>query len=407
MKIPATTIVCDGQRRKLLKGVAAAVSTALVGAACSRSDENVADSLTPPVSPKDSVPPGVIALSSGSLDVANRLLSKIVSVDVHCHPGLFFFNGMGMMEDPDLAVLAEQAGFESRTVADMKAGGLTAGLFATVADIKLLGVGEKGLYARREFEPGEAYADHQRQLNVLHGMLKNDLVMAVHCDDDLAKLKKAGKIGAILATEGADFLEQKGERIEAAHAAGIRSIGLVHYHVNDIGDIQTAAPVHGGLTDFGREAVKEMNRLGIVIDLAHARFETARDAAELSSQPVLISHSFIADKDIQHPRLLSVDHAKLIAETGGLVGAWPSGVGNSNFTKFIDRVLRLVDLIGVDHVGLGTDMDANYRPVFTNYRQLPHFPASLQERGMNDEEIGKVLGGNFMRIFTEVTDNAA
>ena len=83
----------------------------------------------------------------------------------------------------------------------------------------------------------------------------------------------------------------------------------------------------------------------------------------------------------------------------GAVAATP----DPDFSSFIDRLLRLVDVVGVDHVGLGTDMDANYLPVFTNYRQMPYIPAVLKRRGMRDDEIIKVLGGNFMRVFDEVT----
>jgi membrane dipeptidase len=74
--------------------------------------------------------------------------------------------------------------------------------------------------------------------------------------------------------------------------------------------------------------------------------------------------------------------------------------------SFIDRLVRLVDFIGIDHVGFGTDMDANYLPVFTNYRQMPHLPVALRSRGMNDEDIAKILGGNFVRVFNEVTQVA-
>ena len=132
-------------------------------------------------------------------------------------------------------------------------------------------------------------------------------------------------------------------------------------------------------------------------------YMTSKDAVAASSQPVMLSHSFLADDATQNPRLISADHALMVAETGGLIGAWPTGIGNPDFMSFIDRLLRLVDVVVVDHVSLGTDMDANYLPVFTNYRQMPYIPAVLKRRGMRDDEIIKVLGGNFMRVFDEVT----
>jgi len=220
---------------------------------------------------------------------------------------------------------------------------------------------------------------------------------------EVSAAKQTGKTAAIFSCEGGDFLEENIDRVAEAWQAGIRSIGLVHYHVNHMGDIQTSEPVHNGLTRFGKQAVTEMNRLGIIVDLAHATYMTSKDAVAASSQPVMLSHSFLADDATQNPRLISADHALMVAETGGLIGAWPTGIGNPDFMSFIDRLLRLVDVVGVDHVGLGTDMDANYLPVFTNYRQMPYIPAVLKRRGMRDDEIIKVLGGNFMRVFDAVT----
>ena len=406
----------DRQRRMLLGGVAGAIATALFATACKSSEEEAETATaiaeaepaaTPaataaPAAPDPLIPPGADPLSAEEMAWAEQFLARNVSVDAHCHPGIFFFEGM-TPEDPMLLKMASGGTFQQRTVADMAAGQLSAALFATVADIKLIGARETGLYARREFEPGEAYADHQRQMAVLRGMVDSGLVAPVLSVADLLSAKQAGRVGAIFSCEGGEFLEENGERLAEAWEAGIRSIQFVHYHINQLGDIQTEAPKHHGLTEFGREAVAEMNRLGMIIDMAHATFETTRDAAELSSQPIMVSHSFIADASIQHPRLLSEDHARIVAETGGLVGAWPTGIGNPDFSSFVDRLVRLVDFIGIDHVALGTDMDANYLPVFTNYRQMPYLPVALRSRGMNDEDIAKVLGGNFMRVFNQVT----
>ena len=407
------------QRRMLLGGLAGAVATALYSTACKSSKEEEAvveaaaipepEAAPPPAPavPDPAIPPGAETVTADELAWAEQFLAQQVSVDVHCHPGLFFFQGMAMPEDPMIQKMASMGVFTERTVADMAAGQLSAALFATVADAKIIGAREHGLYARREFESGEAYADHQRQVAVLQDMVDTGLVAPIRSASDLLAAKQAGKVGAVFACEGGDFLEEKGERLTEAWEAGIRSIQLVHYHINQLGDIQTEAPKHNGLTEFGRETVAEMNRLGMIVDMAHATFETTRDAAELSTQPIMVSHSFVADGEVQNPRLLSEDHARIVAETGGLVGAWPSGIGNPDFPSFIDRLIRLVDLIGIDHVGLGTDMDANFRPVFTNYRQLPQIPVVLRRRGMSDEEIVKVLGGNFMRIFDEVTRGAS
>ena len=405
------------QRRMLLGGVSGAIATALFATACKPSQEQeleveaVAD-VGPEIAPAPpapdptiadlTIPPGIEPATVDELAWGQQFLRQQLSIDLHCHPGIFFFEGM-TPEDPTIRKMASSGVFMERTVADMAAGQLSAAMFSTVADVDLLGANERGLYARREYEPGEAYQSYLRQMAVLQNMVDADLVAPVRSVSDLLAAKQAAKVGAIFTCEGGDFLEEKGERLAEAWEAGVRSIQLVHYHVNQLGDIQTEAPKHKGLSEFGRETVAEMNRLGMLIDLAHATFATTRDVAEITSQPIMVSHSYVADEGAQHPRLLSEDHARLVAETGGLVGAWPTGIGNPDFPSFIRRLLTLVDLIGIDHVALGTDMDANHLPVFSNYRQLPYIPIALKRHGMNDEEMIKVLGGNFMRVFANVT----
>ena len=400
----------DTRRRMLLGGVAGAVATALLASCKKKDTAEVAAPESPKLEATDmatkvadvNIPPGMQALPAEELAWASKLLADNLAIDSHCHPGMFFFEG-AQPEDPMLVKMASAAGFEARTVADMAAGGCNAAMFATVSDIRLIGAGKQGLFARREFEEGEAYQNHLRQLATLNRMVEEGLVVQARTPADVLAAKKAGKTAAMFSCEGGDFLEENIDRVEEAWRAGIRSIGLVHYHVNHMGDIQTSEPVHHGLTKFGKQAVKEMNRVGMIVDLAHATYMTSKDAVAASTQPVMVSHSFLADDKTQHPRLLTVDHALMVAETGGIIGAWPTGIGNQDFSSFIDRLLRLVDVVGVDHVCLGTDMDANYLPVFTNYRQMPYIPALLKRHNMADDEIAKILGGNFMRVFGEVT----
>jgi membrane dipeptidase len=400
----------DERRRLLIGGLASAVSMALLSG-CKQETSEKAAAISPaksePVIPAATVqdvtiPAGMEALPAKELAYAINMLAANISIDIHCHPGMFFFAGMEP-DDPTLKKMASQSGFQSRTMADLSAGNCSAALFSTVSDIQLIGAGKQGLYAYREFKPGEAYRHHQQQVLALHGMVKSGLVLHALTIADVVAAKQAGKTAAIFTCEGGDFIEKNIDRIEEAWRDGIRSISLVHYHVNQMGDIQTAAPVHNGLTKFGKQSVREMNRLGIMVDLAHASYRTSLDAVRTSTQPVMISHSFLADDKTPHPRLLSADHALMVAETGGVIGAWPAGIGTSDFNGFISRLLRLVDVVGIDHVSLGTDMDANYKPLFSNYRQMPYLPAALKRRGMQDDDIVKVLGGNFMRAFDQVT----
>ena len=98
----------------------------------------------------------------------------------------------------------------------------------------------------------------------------------------------------------------------------------------------------------------------MLIDLAHASFKTVVDVAELSSNPLILSHSQLKWADKQHPRMLEPEHADAIAATGGVIDMWPSGFGNDTFADFVENTMRLIDLVGVDHVGLGTEMNSRF-----------------------------------------------
>lgn len=141
----------------------------------------------------------------------------------------------------------------------------------------------------------------------------------------------------------------------------------------------------------------------MVIDVAHASFETTKVVADTSNAPIILSHSMLVN-DSNHPlarRLISVDHAKVIAQTGGVIGAWPSGL-NKSFDDFIENTLKLIDVVGIDHVGLGTDMDGNFKPVFNSYLQMPQWIEGLKAKGLKDEDVGKVVGGNVKRVLEKI-----
>ena len=173
----------------------------------------------------------------------------------------------------------------------------------------------------------------------------------------------------------------------------------MHYRVNEVGDIQTEPERHGGLTSFGAEVVAEMNRLGLLVDLAHATLSTTRDVVERSSQPVVISHSHLARGVDSHPRLLTDDHTRAVSSRGGVIGAWPAGVAVTDLEGYVGEILRLIDVVGVAHVAIGTDMDANFRPVLTSYGQFVEVAARLLARGLDPSEVVAVMGGNYRRVF--------
>jgi membrane dipeptidase len=324
-------------------------------------------------------------------------LERHVSVDTHSHPGRFFLK---RLTDQTPTTRAFGEAFEDQAIADLITGNVSATLFCAVADMRLLEMtSTQGLRAGRDWTPGEAYADYRRQLAELKTLLSNPALTPGLIPADIDAAHRRHKTGAIFAVEGGDFIEDRLDRVQEAFRDGVRAVTLVHYHVNQIGDIQTEAPVHNGLTALGKTIVNEMNRTGIIIDLAHATLAVTKDVLSVSSKPIMVSHTNIATPSANHPRLISVEHAKLVAAAGGIIGSWPSGMGQTSFSDYIDSIQRLVDTVGIDHAAIGTDMDANFKPVLRSYRDWSLIPAALLARGMHDEEVAKILGGNFLRVF--------
>ena len=343
-------------------------------------------------------------LSPDQIEAGRAFLRNHVSVDVHAHPGRFFLRGVTKMS-PRLQ--AYGAPFEIEAAAAMRDGQVSCGFFSGVADMSLLEfTPERGLHATRDFQPGEAWADYTRQIGTLKALGASGGAVDGRSVRSIAEAHERRAVAATFAKEGGDFIEDRLDRVAQAYADGVRSITIVHYHVNQIGDIQTEADVHGGLTPLGRDIVREMNHTGIIVDVAHATLAVTRDVAAITTRPLLLSHSNVTTKDAPaHPRLVTPDHALIVAKTGGVIGSVPSGINQYSFEDWIESILRLVDTVGIDHVAIGTDMDANYRPVFTDYREWHLIPATLLSKGMNTEETNKVMGGNVLRLMEAQTSS--
>ncbi len=313
-------------------------------------------------------------------------------IDVHAHPGRCFLDDKPRT-DPFLAAMPNpepQAAYD-----DLRLGRIAAVSYATVADFLVLGLVEPSrLGALRPFATGEAVRDHHRQLDTILGIAKRFDMPVVRSAADIDMAHRDGRTALFLTCEGADFAEDDLGLIDSAHDAGVRSITIVHYRQNAFGDLQTEPPLHGGLSQRGRELVSRMNKLRMIIDLAHASYETTRDTVEMSSAPTMISHTHLRHDTNDSPRLVSLEHARVVADAGGLIGAWPSGVRSATFENFVDEIIFLVDAIGVERVGIGTDMDGNYRPVMTRFAQFDDLSEALSRRGLSNGEVDRVLGGN-------------
>jgi membrane dipeptidase len=162
--------------------------------------------------------------------------------------------------------------------------------------------------------------------------------------------------------------------------------------------------VHGGLTPFGRDAVREMNRVGIVVDVAHATFSVVQGVVETTTRPIILSHSDIQDAS-GWVRFISPEHARLVASTGGVIGAMPIILGrrSDDVGGYVTHISRLVDVVGIDHVGIGTDMDGiGPSAIFTSYARWPSLATALVDHGYHADEVSKILGGIARRVYLRV-----
>jgi membrane dipeptidase len=376
----------------MLGGAAAGIVVGVVGAATAWRVYQVVGSPPAPVG---------FALSEAEVRQAVRFLDEYPAIDTHAHPGRTFVRG-GENLTWKVRLYASRGTFEGRSIDSMHAGHVAAACFSAVADLPTLDAGGAGLTSVRDFAPGEAYAAYRTQIANLRALVTGGEVALVLAPADVHRAHAAGRVGAILAVEGAEFLEDDLARVGQAFADGVRVLTLVHYlRGGVIGDVMTAEPVHGGLTRFGRSAVREMNRVGIVVDLSHCSPQTAYDALDVTVKPVIISHTDIQDDRRRNVRFVPVELARAVAGAGGLVGAWPAGFTFRNLDQYVERILLLVELLGADHVCLGTDMDANFKPVFETYAKMPLLVGGLLRRGMPEEALAKLIGGNFLRVFSE------
>lgn len=260
---------------------------------------------------------------------------------------------------------------------------------------------EKGEYKP---EPGEVYALSADRLRRLQTTFDSGL--AVHADSPATVLeaRQHGRVAVMPALEGADALEGRIENLHAMYDDGLRLIQLVHFRNNELGHVQTWPYSPGGLTAFGREVVRESNRLGLVIDLAHANEETIADVLELSLHPVIFSHGGVRAYT-DHDRAVTDEQIRAIAENGGVIGIWPHGRHLSTVAEMVDYIEHVIRVGGIDHVGIGSDLRgmSSYVEGFDDDAKFHAIAIELLNREYNGEDVGKVMGGNFFRVWEAVT----
>jgi membrane dipeptidase len=269
---------------------------------------------------------------------------------------------------------------------------------------------------------------------------------------DVRRIHKAGKIASLIGMEGGHAIDDSLATLRQLYQAGARYMTLTHSKNTDWADSATDAPQHGGLTRFGEEVVREMNRLGMLVDLSHVSPEAMKKALAVSAAPVIFSHSS-ARALTDHPRDVPDDVLRLLPKNGGVVmvsfvpsftaeevrlwsaehdaaqarfkalypgdperakrelADWDKAhpAPRATLAQVADHIEHVRRLAGVDHVGLGSDFDGitSTPSGLEGVSQYPVLFAELLRRGWTDEEIGKLAGGNVLRVFAEAERVAA
>ena len=296
--------------------------------------------------------------------------------DMHAH--LFFFGP----NTPASRPLA-------RTMA---AGNATLVAWSLVGDLPWLRRGARGLQQKGTPGRGEPIDWLKAEMARVKEHITAQGLDIVLAPEDVDRALR-GAPHVVLAVEGASFLETDVGALRTAYDLGIRHLQLVHYIDNPLADIQTAKPRHGGLSELGKAVVAEANRLGMLIDLAHASEEAVRQTLVLSKVPVVWSHGSVTRTAQPHwsmpatkARQLTFPSAKAIADKGGVVGLWTlrSDVGSTT-DAYAARLAQMADWLGEDHAGFGTDMNAISNPPIKSYADLQRVVGRWRRQGMPED----------------------
>ena len=217
--------------------------------------------------------------------------------------------------------------------------------------------------------------------------------------DRLLADRAAGRLvtGALLAVEGLHNLEGRAANLDALYAAGFRMAGLAHFFDNDL-----AGSMHGirkgGLTPFGRDIVRRMEARGMIVDIAHASHATVADVLAMARRPVVSSHGGV-QATCRVNRNLTDDEVRGVARTGGIVGIgyWDGAVCSTDPAAIATAIAHVRDLVGIDHVALGSDFDGAVTTGFDT-AQLASVTDALLRRGFSPADIARVMGDNARRV---------
>ena len=226
----------------------------------------------------------------------------------------------------------------------------------------------------------------------------NDQFMVIKNRDDLQNLlslrqERKDIVGGILSIEGLHAMEGDFSNVGILYDAGFRILGFTHFFDNEVGG-SSAGIEQGGLTELGKRVVDEMDKRNMIIDLAHASPELVDDILRRSKKPVIVSHTGVKSI-VDSPRNLTDDQIREIAKKGGVIGIgfWDGAVGSTTPASIVRSIRYVVELVGIDHVSLGSDWDGSTTTYF-DAANIWVLTKALREGGFSDSDIKKIMGQN-------------
>lgn len=322
---------------------------------------------------------------------------RVLTLDTHCDTPMFFPKGVRFdHRDPQLLVDLHKM-TEGRQDATIMVAYLPqpkiGETFSEKVDFDVSGPTE---YADLIFDKIEDIVRNNK-----------DYLSIARTPADLYEDKRRGRRSIMLGIENGLALEGNAATIKHFAQRGVVYITLCHNGDNDICDSARGCNTHNGVSRFGEQVIREMNRQGIMVDLSHAAEKSFYDAIEMSATPIVCSHSS-ARALCDHPRNLTDDQMRALAKSGGvaqttLYHGFLRTAGEADITDAIAHLEHAIDVMGIDHVGIGTDFDGDggIRGM-ADSSEIINFTRQLLARRYSERDIRKIWGGNFLRVMTIV-----
>ena len=337
---------------------------------------------------------------------AKALHKKIYTIDSHCDTPMFFKYGIDIGKaNALLKVNPKELGAEDEDqpvnyTLKMDIPKMEKGMLDAVFMVAYIPQG-----ARTKKASQQAFEEAVNIINQIKRQIeKNPATVAQACTvSDLKKNKAQEKKSIFIGIENGYAIGKDIGNIKHFVELGVKYITLSHNRINDICDSHAGNPEHNGLSEFGKEVVKEMNRCKIIVDISHTSEKTALDALAISQYPVIASHSSVKAL-CNHSRNLSDKLIKAIASKGGVIQVclykgFLKKNGAASFKDAVDHIDYIVRLVGIDYVGIGSDFDGGGGiKGLQAANEFPQLTMELIRRGYSDADIAKIWGGNLMRV---------